>query len=321
MSKMRELWNNLVDFVDDKTAKADPQAATRTAAENEQKNVQEATNTFGSGGSKFKGLKGADDLNPRQKTIFDDKLKQAIERDPRAQAGTMSQKELRELAEQAAEVTDKLSKTPLPKKVNDLAAKSPTLKDNIVDLQNKGWTIRLGEAGKGNYADRSTTTIVMDPDSNIDPRDVVENLAHESGHAEFPKPADPPINDGTPPSSAKGLAYIRSVVENSLIDEGQAQIVACKTAKELEATGAKKISIPGQHSDEYKAVYEKMVKGDLNEEAGRKEMAKIMAKEETSTDGKNYIDYYAKKPLEDWNNLHPTAQVNTTDVANLTVFQ
>jgi len=213
------------------------------------------------------------------------------------------------LAEQAADVTDKLSKTPLPKNVNDLAATSATLKDNIVDLQNNGWTIKLGVAGKGNFANRGTKTITMDPDSTLDPRDVVQDLAHETGHAEFTPPADPPINDGSAPSSAKGLAYIRKVVENKLIDEGAAQIVACKTAKELEASGAEDIRIPGMHSDEYKAVYEKMLNGTLNEEAGRREMAKLMGKEETSTNGQNYIMYYADKPRKDWNQLNPTAQV------------
>jgi hypothetical protein len=292
----------------------------KNAQDESDKNIDHATKTFGSSGTKFNQLKAAANLNARQKSIFDQKLQQAIQKDPRAKAGTMSEDDLKALAEEAADVTDKLSKTPLPDNVNELAAKSATLKDNLVELQNNGWTIKLG-VKKGNFANRGTKTITMDPDSTLDPRDVVQDLAHETGHAGFTPPSDPPINDGSTPTAVKGLAYIRKVVENKLLDEGQAQIVACKTAKEFEAAGEQDIWIPGMQSDQFKAVYEKMLANTLTEAEGRKEMAILMGKEETGTSEENYIIYYAKKPLKDWNQLNPGAQVKNEDIAKLTVFK
>jgi anti-sigma28 factor (negative regulator of flagellin synthesis) len=114
------------------------------------------------------------------------------------------------------------------------------------------------------------------------------------------------------PSIAKGKEYIRKVVENCLLDEGQAQIVACKTAKELEAAGETGISIPGANSDKYKEIYEKIEAGTLTMDQGRKEMAKVMATETTSNSSENYIDYYSKDPREDWNAAHPDAEVPET---------
>src|SRR5262249_4442338 len=156
---------------------AGPSSVKVTAAppvdeQNKEKNVQEGEKLFGSGGAKFNELKGAKDLNPRQKKIFDDKLKQAIAKDPRAKSGTMTEAELKELAQKAAEVTDKLSKTPLSKEVNELSLKSEKLKDNIVDLQNKGWTIVVGASGGGSYTDKSAKTITIDPSEST--KDIVE---------------------------------------------------------------------------------------------------------------------------------------------------
>src|SRR5262249_8094197 len=107
VTSMRSLWKEL-------GIPAGPSSVKVTAAppvdeQNKEKNVQEGEKLFGSGGAKFNELKGAKDLNPRQKKIFDDKLKQAIAKDPRAKSGTMTEAELKELAQKAAEVTDKLS--------------------------------------------------------------------------------------------------------------------------------------------------------------------------------------------------------------------
>jgi hypothetical protein len=147
---------------------------------------------------------------------------------------------------------------------------------------------------------------------------MAETLAHETGHAEYTKPPDPSVEDNNP-SIAKGRDYIRRCVENSLLDEGQAQIVACKTAKELEAKGETGINIPGGHSAKYKEIYDKIEAGTLSMDEGRKEMAKVMATETVSGPGnRNYVDYYSDKPRADWNSKHPKAQVPATP--RVTVF-
>ena len=283
--------------------------------QNKQQNVEEATTKFGSAGSDFAQLKGADQLNPRQMQIFDEKLKKAIEKDPRAKKGAMKEADLKKLAQKAAEVTDKLSKTKLSNDVNALSLKSETLKDNLVDLQNNGWKIKVGKRGKGSFTDKAAKTITMDPSQST--KEIVEGLAHETGHAEFTAPDDPSVSDPSP-DVAKGREYIRKVVENALLDEGQAQIVACKTAKELEAQGETGINIPGNHSAEYKAVYDKIEAGTLSMDAGRKEMAKIMGSETTSNSGENYVDYYSKAPCKSWNKAHKKAKV--PDTPRIAVF-
>jgi hypothetical protein len=80
----------------------------------------------------------------------------------------------------------------------------------------------------------------------------------------------------------------------------------------LEAAGETGINIPGGHSAQYKAVYDKIVAGTLSMDQGRREMAKILGTESTSNSGENYIDYYSKKPRADWNSKHPHAQVPAT---------
>jgi len=292
MSFLSDFWSKLVEQF-----------------KHQQQNVEQAEKTFGSGGAKFAELKGSKDMNPRQTKLFDEKLKQAIAKDPRAVKGAMKEGDLKKLAQKAADVTTKLATTPLSKDVNKMSQKSATLKDNIVKLQNDGWTIKKGIAGKGSFADRSTKTITIDPSEGT--KDIVVGLAHETGHADYTKPADPSVEDDSP-SIAKGKEYIRKVVENCLLDEGQAQIVACKTAKELEAAGETGISIPGANSDKYKEIYEKIEAGTLTMDQGRKEMAKVMATETTSNSSENYIDYYSKDPREDWNAAHPDAEVPET---------
>jgi hypothetical protein len=277
---------------------------------NREANVEHASKEFGSSGTEFNKLKGSDQLNKRQKDIFDQKLKQAIEATPDAQDGPLSEAQLKELAQKAADQATALAKTPLGDDVNKLAGESETLKDNLVDLQNSGWTIQRVPAGQKSYTDRPNKIIYVAQEASA--KDVAETLAHETGHAEYTKPPDPSVEDHSP-TIAKGKAFIRKSVENSLLDEGQAQIVACKTAKELEAKGETGINIPGGHSDEYKAVYDKIEAGTLTMDKGRIEMAKIMATEVVSGPGnRNYVDYYSDQPRAKWNSKHPDAQVPAT---------
>ena len=290
-----------------------------------QKNVEQGSKAYGSKGADFKKLTGAKDLNARQQTIFDEKLKQAIGNDPRAATGALTKGDLKALAQQAADVATNLAKTPLDDVVDNLAAKSPTLKDNLVRLQNDGWTIVVGTPGAGSSASKATKTITIDPrtDQAANAKAIVISLAHETGHADYTPPADPPVADPSP-TIDKGRDYIRKRVENDLLDEGQAQIIGCKTARELEAAGETGIGISGGHDAEYLAIYDKIVAGTLTMDQGRTEMAKIMAKEETSTTNPvtgahdNYIDYYSTDPRDDWNKAHPEAVVPATP--RVTVF-
>ncbi len=297
------------------TVRPDPSAGLSKKELNKQKNVEEAAKNFGSTGAKFAELKGADKFNARQKAILDEKLKKMIEKDPRAKKGAMSEKQLKALAQKAADAATKLSQTKLGKDVNEMALKSESLKDTIVDLQNRGWKIKVGKRGGGSFANSAKKTITIDPGRST--KAIVISLAHESGHANYVDPPDPPVEDPSP-TIAKGEAYIRKIVEINLLNEGQAQIVACKTAAELEAAGETDIKISGGHSDQYKAVYKKIVDGTYTMDQGRKEMAKIMGTEITSNSGENYVDYYSKAPRKTWNKAHPEAIV--PDTTRVTVF-
>ena len=323
MTAMRTMWGQLKGVFSKPPAATGggttPPTAPSPEAEkqNTDKNVTEGTTKFGSAGGQFKKLKGSGNLNTRQKQIFNENLKKAIEADPRAKAGAMSDADLKALAQQAADVTNKLAEVPFGKDVNKLAAKSETLKTNIVELQNDGWTIKYAEDGKGDRTDRKDKIITIDKSEHAGTKAFVESLAHETGHGRSPKPVIPTVADDSP-TVEKGRAYIRGVVEAFLLDEGEAQVVACETAAELEAKGEKKINIPGTHSDQYKAVYKKLADGSLSRADARKEMAKIMGTESTTGGNQNYVTYYGDWARQQWNDAHADAPVPDTDP--ITVF-
>lgn len=155
----------------------------------------------------------------------------------------------------------------------------------------------------------------------IDPNDSVAGalggLAHETGHALFTPPPKPTID-----SVADGLEYVRKATEVDFIDEGEAQLVACRTAKEA---AAKKVTatVPADSGGKFMAVFDRLEKGELTEDAARKEMAKEFGGLFTSTTGEDYKTYYGKFHIKSWNDAHssdPSKQLGVDVLPGITLF-
>jgi hypothetical protein len=283
------------------------------AAQAKKKRIDAGLAQFGSSGAKLTELKGSDKLNAEQKRILDAKLSDRIG----ASGKEMSEKDLKKFAQQVVEKTNKLAETPLEKKIpgiNEKLAKSDALKTNIVKLQAAKWKIKVNAPGKGSYCDKVNKTIAIDPSDPLD--ESLGGLAHETGHALYTPPPKPTVKN-----EASGLDYVRKATEVDFLDEGEAQMVACRTTKELKAKGEAS-KVPAD-SGVFMAIYEKFEKGDLTEDAARKEMAKKFGGLTTSTTKESYIRYYGGFHLKTWNAAHkkePAKQLDKSVLDALTLF-
>ncbi|HEY8877297.1 MAG TPA: hypothetical protein VIN03_07020 [Roseateles sp.] len=287
-------------------------------------NVDAGMSRFSSAGTELNKLKGSDTLNAEQKRILDDVLKIQLGKMDQP----MSDSELKKFAQTVVDKTNRLAETPLEKVpkgsktikkglkgINEKLAKSPTLKTNIVKLQQDQWVIKLNEPGGGSYCDKVNKTIAIDPDDPLD--EALGGLAHETGHALFTPPPKPTVA-----SVANGLEYVRKATEVDFIDEGEAQLVACRTAKEHAAQGVSS-DVPADASGKFMAIYEKLEKGEIDEATARQDMAKEFGGLVTSTTHEDYKTYYGRFHIDTWNSAHaadPTQQLTYADLNGLTLF-
>lgn len=178
--------------------------------------------------------------------------------------------------------------------VDQLAAQSPTLQQNLKDMADKGWTVEYGEAGKGSYAHREATRVVIDSDYKGDPEAVVQTLAHESGHALYtPEPE-------VPPTGLSREDYVNKNVTSALKDEGEATLTNIKVRQEILDKKGPDIGIAGTQGEKYEEIAKKYPAAADRDKA-RAEIGKVFATgERPSTDpSKTYYDYYAK-PFQDY---------------------
>jgi hypothetical protein len=161
-----------------------------------------------------------------------------------------------------------------------LAALSPSLTADMQALEKAGWTVQVGTAGGGTFADRTTKTITVDQNEIGNPAALVQSLAHEVGHARYTPAID---------TSSKA-AYLKS----ALADEGAATLSNIRAQREIIANGGADIGIAGNPANQkdYNAAYDAYVKsGDAA--AARDTIGAIYgAGEHTSTTGQTYNDYY-----------------------------
>lgn len=161
-----------------------------------------------------------------------------------------------------------------------LAAQSPTLTREMQALENDGWTIEVGAAGGGSYADRGARTITIDGNEIGNAPALVQTLAHEVGHARYTPTTDTSSRD----------AYLRS----ALADEGAATLSNIRVQREILAAGGADIGIAGNPANHaaYNAAYDQLL-ADGNEVAARDAIGAIFGNgERTSTTGETYADYY-----------------------------
>ncbi len=194
----------------------------------------------------------------------------------------------------------------LGKNVDNIAAKSATLEKNLVALHKSGWVIKYGAKGGGSFTDRGSKTITVDADEKGHTGELLQTLAHETGHARYTPDAY------TPPDGLTRQQYIDRNVDHSLKDEGEATITNLQVRRQLLAAHQLDIGVAGQQSDQYKKLFAKH-SGHLNEPGDRdnlrEQIGQVFAKgEHPSTDPKkNYYDYYAKTYADfyDHNVAHP----------------
>src|SRR5438128_4430369 len=110
----------------------------------------------------------------------------------------------------------KVVKTGLGADADKEVARSPKLVSNIQQLQANGWKIQYGDKDKGSYTDRDKKIIVVDSNEKGKTAQILQTLAHETGHARY-KP-DPYV----PPTGLSKKQYVDANVKSNLKDEGEA---------------------------------------------------------------------------------------------------
>jgi uncharacterized Zn-binding protein involved in type VI secretion len=184
-------------------------------------------------------------------------------------------------------------KTGLGDDVDQLAAQSPTLQQNLKDMKSQGWTVEYGEAGKGSYASRNEKKVVIDSNDKGKPEAVVQTLAHESGHALYtPEPQ-------VPYTGLSREDYVDKNVKIALKDEGEATLTNVKVRQEILDKKGPDIGIAGTQGTKYEEIAKKYPAASDRDKA-RAEIGQVFAKgEHPSTDpSSTYYDYYAK-PFQD----------------------
>lgn len=156
------------------------------------------------------------------------------------------------------------------------------LQKNLRGLKDDGWTVQYGKPGSGSYTDLDQQVISIDGAEHNNPQEVVQSLAHETGHAEYNYQPDISSRD----------AY----VNGELGDEGEATISNIRTQREILKNGGPDIGIAGNpaNTSAYNAAYDQMLK-DGDEVKARNAIGKIFGNgERTSTTNELYKDYYGK---------------------------
>lgn len=155
--------------------------------------------------------------------------------------------------------------------------------------------------GGGSYVNRSKKIIVIDPVIAQNPTNLIQTLAHETGHAMY-KP-DPYI-----PYSKNNLTrqeYIDQNTMRDLKDEGEATIVNIEVQREILNNGGPDIGISGTQKTEYLKIYKEEVVTNQSREKARERIGSIFADKEspsTTSSGETYRDYYSKAYKDHYDN-------------------
>ena len=174
-----------------------------------------------------------------------------------------------------------------------IASQSPTLNNQLQNLQQDGWTIVKGPAGGGSFTDRQNKQIVIaDGDS---PAVTVGGLAHEMGHAEA---GEPPYH--APAAGMTRDDFVEQNTQEQLRNEGEAQLNAATARDEIKAAGGPDTGIPGTQTNSYQALYDQYKSGLASRDQTVDLMADVMANESTSTTNQNYRDYYGQSYKDFW---------------------
>lgn len=178
---------------------------------------------------------------------------------------------------------------------------SPTLVANLIALGNAGWTVQMGTAGGGTFANRTAHTITIDPNKLSDPLSCTRSLAHESGHALYD------LEPAVPMDGLSREEYVEQNTARHLRDEGEATLMNAEVRDEIQDTSGSDIGISGTHTDEYQAAYERYEESG-DRDAARDDIGNIFGHGEhpSNSTGQDYADYYGSGYGTAYDNAHPT---------------
>ncbi len=176
--------------------------------------------------------------------------------------------------------------------LHELLRCAPTLIEQLVMLQEDGWSIGFGEKGDSSCAIRKKKTILMDPEYAKDPARMLGVLSHEVGHALYL----PPRHRS---SGMLQKEWLDANLKERMRDEGVAALNNVRTKHEVEER-CPGTSIPVS-GDDGAHTFEK-IEGDpeLSEEQKRDAIATLVA--EGMPDGRKFphLRVYTNQLLEAW---------------------
>jgi hypothetical protein len=272
-------------------------------------NVRQGMACFGSGGTRRAELAGHDTLDDLQKSIADEWLDKLLSQSTAA----LAEDEVKGFAQRLVNKAKALAETRLDADFpgfNEKLAKSQSLKTSIVKLQRAAWRIERNRPGGGSYCDKFNKTIAIDPSLSLEA--ALGTLAHETGHALFSPPPKPTVAE-----VADGIDYVKRCTEVDFLDEGEAQIVACRAVRDLELEG-ESAAVPADRG-EFMAIFDQFQAGAITEDEARREMALKFGNLVTSTTGEKYLTYYGRSHIRAWNAAHGDASMHLTDAILSTI--
>jgi type VI secretion system secreted protein VgrG len=178
-------------------------------------------------------------------------------------------------------------KTGLGDKVDALAAKSPTMQQELQKVRDDGWTIQYGPAKAGSTATAKIVngvqkggTIIIDGQYANNPNLAAGALAHELGHATNP------INSS--------ILTQANCVNSYLTNEGTATLSNIQASKEIANNGGPTIPVFGENSYTYRSIYDQAVQAEGNPGVGQAQQIGAIygTSEKTSNTGETYNQYY-----------------------------
>jgi hypothetical protein len=186
-------------------------------------------------------------------------------------------------------------------KVRELVKQSPTLRAEVLKLENDGYSFKTGAVADGYYTDWTGKQIVID--QPLGDAVTVSHIAHEVGHGVSSQQQSIPAT----PTTTKAQ-YVQANVDNLMHNEGEAQFNATKVRDELKASGGPDTGIPGTQTAAYQKVYDDFKAGSLTQAQAIDKMGTLMGNEHVSTPPyQAYRDSYGDFYKADWDkNIAPT---------------
>jgi WXG100 family type VII secretion target len=202
-------------------------------------------------------------------------------------------------AQQDAAVDQMLTK--FDPQVVAMVKQSPTLRAEVLKLQQAGYSVNTGSLADGYFTDRTNKTIVID--QPLDPATTVSHIAHEVGHGVSSQQESIPAT----PTMTRDQ-YVQQNVDNYMHNEGEAQFNAAQVRAELTAAGQPDPGIPGTQTDAYQKVYADFSAGKITQDQAISQMGTLMGNEHVSTPPyQAYRDAYGDAFKQDWDtNIAPT---------------